>query len=118
MIILVASLASTFAAPNPTGSLIVVLKEIYLFVWFVTMTTLLARLSDRDFRLVMSVWLAVVVPIEPVSKILANNTIPKTIAKAAEGRANTSGTNPSNWNKAALLALPASSDTLQTQKRA
>lgn len=61
LIILVASLASTFAAPNPTGSLIVVLKEIYLFVWFVTMTTLLARLSDRDFRLVMFVWLAVVV---------------------------------------------------------
>jgi len=61
LIILFASLASTFAAPNPTGSLIVVLKEIYLFVWFVTMTTLLAKLSDRDFRLVMAVWLAVVV---------------------------------------------------------
>ena len=56
-IILVASLASTFAAPNPMGSLIVVLKEIYLFVWFVTMTTLLARLSDGDLRLVMFVWL-------------------------------------------------------------
>lgn len=39
----------------------VVLKEVYLFVTFVTLATLLSKLSARDFRFVMSVWLGAVV---------------------------------------------------------
>ena len=50
---------------------------------------------------------AIVVPIEPVATMLDNNTSPRTIPKLREGLANTSGTNPTNWNTAALLALPA-----------
>lgn len=59
-IILVASLASTFAAPKPSSGIIVVMKEIYVFIWFVTLTAVLAKLSARDFRRLMSVWAVVV----------------------------------------------------------
>lgn len=60
-LILVASLVSTFAAPKPSNSFIVILKEIYLFVWFVTLVAILSRLSARDFRRIMFVWSGVVI---------------------------------------------------------
>jgi len=56
-LILIASLASTFAAVDRVDSLVVVLKEVYLFATFIVVTTLLSRLSTRDFRLIMLVWL-------------------------------------------------------------
>lgn len=58
--ILVASFASTFAAPSPKNSLIVILKELYTYVWFVTLTTVLVRLNARDFRRLLIVWSGVV----------------------------------------------------------
>lgn len=60
-LILIASLASAFAAVDRMDSLVVVLKEVYLFATFVIITTLLSRLSVRNFRLVMMVWLGTVV---------------------------------------------------------
>jgi len=59
-IILLASFASTFAAPAPKNSLVVILKEVYAYVWFVTLTAILVKLSARDFRRVLVVWLAMV----------------------------------------------------------
>ncbi len=58
--IVVGSLASTFAATDLSGSLIVLLKELYLFVWFLTITVLLTRLNAQNMRLVMLAWLATV----------------------------------------------------------
>ncbi len=59
-LIFVASFLSTFAAPAPRNSLIVILKEGYAYVWFVTLVAVLARLNDRDFRRILVVWSIVV----------------------------------------------------------
>jgi O-antigen ligase len=59
--ILVSGLASTFVALEASSSLVVISKEIFLFVWFATLTAVFSRLDAKDLRLVMSVWLAVVV---------------------------------------------------------
>ena len=60
-LILVACVASTFTAVDHFGSGVVVVKEVYLFAGFITLATLLSRLSPRNFRFVMSIWLATVV---------------------------------------------------------
>lgn len=60
-LILFASIASTFAAVDRIGSGVVVFKEVYLFVCFITLTTLLTRIRTSEFRLVMWVWLATTV---------------------------------------------------------
>ena len=54
--ILLASFASTFAAPAPRNSLIVIVKEIYAFVWFITLTAVFSRLNARDFRRILVIW--------------------------------------------------------------
>ncbi len=59
-LIFVASFVSTFAAPAPKNSFIVVLKEVYAYVWFVTLTAVLASLRARDLRRVLVVWAGVV----------------------------------------------------------
>ena len=59
-LILVASFASTVAAPSPRNSLIVILKEVYTYVWFVTLTAVLVTLSARDFRRLLIVWSGIV----------------------------------------------------------
>jgi O-antigen ligase len=59
-IILVASFASTFAAPAPKNSLVVILKEVYVYAWFVTLTAVLARLNARDVRRILVVWTGIV----------------------------------------------------------
>ena len=59
-LILVGSFASTFVAPSPGNGLIVVMKEIFVYVWFVTITFAVARLDGRDFRRILLVWSAVV----------------------------------------------------------
>ncbi len=60
-IILLASFASAFAATKPSNSIVVILKEIYVFLWFVTLTVVLSKLSARDFHRLMSVWTGVVI---------------------------------------------------------
>ena len=59
-IILLASFASTFAAPAPKNSLVVILKEVYVYVWFVTLVAVLTRLNARDFRRILVVWTGMV----------------------------------------------------------
>lgn len=59
-IILVASLASALAAPAPKNSLVVILKETYAYVWFVTLVAVLARLGARDLRRILVVWAGMV----------------------------------------------------------
>lgn len=59
-VILLASFASTFAAPEPSNSLVVILKEVYAYVWFVTLIAVLSRLNARDFRRILVVWTGIV----------------------------------------------------------
>jgi O-antigen ligase len=58
-LILLASFVSTFAAPDPKNSLVVILKEVYVYVWFVTLVAVLARLNARDFRRIVIGWAVV-----------------------------------------------------------
>ena len=60
-LVLVSSLLSSFAAPSPFNSLIVIFKEIYLFVWFISVTILLSILKTRDLRFVLYAWSIVVI---------------------------------------------------------
>lgn len=59
-LILIGSFVSTLAAPAPMNSMIVILKEVYIFIWFITVIAVLSKLDVRDFRLIMIVWSAVV----------------------------------------------------------
>lgn len=58
--ILVGSFVSTFVAPAPRNSMIVIVKEIYAFAWFITLAAVLSRLNARDFRRVVVIWSGVV----------------------------------------------------------
>jgi hypothetical protein len=60
LLIVIATCLSALHAPNPTRGAIVLLKELYLFAWFVTLIGLFAGLSARALRRVMAVWAAVV----------------------------------------------------------
>lgn len=59
-LILVASFVSSFGAQAPVSSFIVIVKEIYAYLWFVTLTALLARLTAKDFRRFIVVWAVMV----------------------------------------------------------
>jgi hypothetical protein len=59
--ILVGSFVGTLAAPNPIASLVAILKDVYLYSWFVTVALLLVSFSDKYFRWVLLSWLGVVV---------------------------------------------------------
>jgi hypothetical protein len=59
-LILVASFMSTIAAPAPKSSLVVILKEVYAYIWFVTLTAVLSTLNARDLRRILVVWSGVV----------------------------------------------------------
>lgn len=59
-LILVASLLSIFSAPAPRNSLIVIMKESYVFLWFITLTAVLVSLKVKDFRRILIIWTAVV----------------------------------------------------------
>jgi len=59
--ILLASLASAYAAVDPRACLIVVVKEIYLIVTLLTVGTLLAQIKRGSFHWAMRVWLAAAV---------------------------------------------------------
>jgi hypothetical protein len=59
--VLISSFISAFASHSPTKSTIVILKEIYLFVWFFMVLALLFQLSAKDMRGVLRVWSLVVI---------------------------------------------------------
>jgi len=58
-IIMLSSIVSALGAASPVLSVVVIVKESFLFFWFLTMAALLAILSEGDLRLVLAVWLAV-----------------------------------------------------------
>jgi O-antigen ligase len=58
-LIFFASFASTFVAPAPSNSITVIVKEIYAYLWFVTLIAVLGRLNARDFRRILVVWTVV-----------------------------------------------------------
>lgn len=60
-LVMISSLLSTFASPVASNSLIVILKEIYLFAWFTVITVFLSMLDARDLRRVLYVWSIVAV---------------------------------------------------------
>ncbi len=55
-LVLLSSFLSSFSAPSAMNSLVVILKESYLFLWFMVLAVLLPRLAPRQLRLVLSVW--------------------------------------------------------------
>lgn len=55
------SLISIFGAVQPSNSFIVLLKELYLVVWFTALVPLFSRLAPADFRRLLRLWSAVVV---------------------------------------------------------
>jgi hypothetical protein len=58
--VLISSFISAFTSPAPTRSLIVLFKEIYLFIWFFVMLALLIQMNARDMRQVLRIWSIVV----------------------------------------------------------
>ena len=59
--VLISSLISAFSSPAPTRSIIVILKEVYLFVWFFVVMALLFQMSAQNMRRVLRVWSVVVI---------------------------------------------------------
>jgi O-antigen ligase len=59
--VLISSFISAFASPSPLSSTIVIVKEIYLFIWFFVVLALLFQLSAADIRKVLRVWCWVVI---------------------------------------------------------
>jgi len=59
-LILVGSLASTLVSPVPKNSMIVILKEIYVFIWFITLISILSKIHTRDFRHILVFWSGIV----------------------------------------------------------
>jgi len=61
LLILIGSFASAYAATDSSKSVIVVLKEIYLFAWFITVTVIFSNLDIKYLRQILAVWAAVVI---------------------------------------------------------
>jgi hypothetical protein len=59
--VLISSFISAFASHSPTKSTIVILKEVYLFIWFFVVLALLFQLSAKDMRGVLRIWSLVVI---------------------------------------------------------
>lgn len=58
-LIFLGSFIGTFAAVNPVGtSLVAIVKDLYLYVWFLTVAAVLTSLDAPSLRRVMLVWLA------------------------------------------------------------
>lgn len=57
MLIVGGSIVSTFSAPAPRNGLVVLMKELFAFVWFITATFVFIRLDERSFRRIILVWL-------------------------------------------------------------
>lgn len=56
-LILMASVASTFVAVEPLLSIVVIVKEVFLFALFFTMAVVFHQLAPDDMRFVLTVWL-------------------------------------------------------------
>ncbi len=59
--VMMSSFLSSFAAPSATNSLMVIIKEAYLFAWFISVTILLYRIRAKDLRIVLYAWSIVVI---------------------------------------------------------
>lgn len=59
-LIFFASFLSTFAAPAPMSSLIVIMKEVYVYIWFITLAAVLCTLTATEFRRILIVWTVMV----------------------------------------------------------
>lgn len=59
-LIFLASFISTLGALAPRNGLIVILKEIYAYIWFITLIAVLARSSARTLHRVLVAWAATV----------------------------------------------------------
>jgi O-antigen ligase len=59
-LIFLGSLASVMVAAVPTNGLIVILKEVYIFIWFITITAVLSKIHPRDFRHLLTIWSGIV----------------------------------------------------------
>jgi O-antigen ligase len=57
---MVSSLLSSFSASSAANSVITIVKETYLFIWFITTTILLSKFREKDFRFVLRAWSIVV----------------------------------------------------------
>lgn len=55
------SFIGTFSSYDPLASLIFITKEIYLYIWFVTLVSVFASLEPGVLRRILLVWLAVAV---------------------------------------------------------
>ena len=60
-LILLGSFIASFFAINPLVSIIFIIKEVYLYIWFVTLTAVFTNLEPRLVRSVLFVWIAVAV---------------------------------------------------------
>ncbi|HZW04165.1 MAG TPA: O-antigen ligase family protein [Anaerolineaceae bacterium] len=58
-LILIASLLATVSSIAFTDSVLVVVQEVYLYVWFVLLANLLLHLLGRDFDALLKLWSAV-----------------------------------------------------------
>jgi hypothetical protein len=58
--ILVGSLISILFSSVPINSVVVILKEVYLFIWFITLTAVLSNIHARDFRHILVIWSGIV----------------------------------------------------------
>jgi len=60
-LILLGSFIATFFSYDPVASIIFIVKEIYLYIWFVTVVMVFASLNPKIERRILLTWLAVVV---------------------------------------------------------
>jgi len=60
-LILLGSFLATFFSYNPLISIIFIIKEVYLFVWFVTVTAVFTSLESGLMRRILLVWTTVAV---------------------------------------------------------
>jgi len=59
--ILMGSLIGTFSSFNPLASIIFIAKEVYLYIWFVTLVSIFASLESSLLRRILLAWVIVVV---------------------------------------------------------
>ena len=60
-LVLLSSFLSSFTAPSPRNSLMVIFKEAYLFTWFLSLSILLYRIKPRHLRFVLIAWSIVII---------------------------------------------------------
>jgi O-antigen ligase len=60
-LVMISSFLSSFSAPSATNSIVVIFKESYIFVWFISLTMLLYKLKASDLRIVLVAWSIVVI---------------------------------------------------------